>query len=116
MKKGVIVASLLLIVLIFFACEQVSTPKTLLISLENSKNLKNSEAFPRQSIEKALVSGGQIKITIEALRELDPEFDNKYTVVNNEENFMTLGALINFLNDRGWKYQDFNMGLLVMVK
>ena len=119
MKKLFIVYALLFSTFFAVSCSNsnpLSNPKTLIVVYQDGKNQKTSAAYSKVNIEKAFKVGGAVDVSIEMLREIDPQFDNNYTTVNNEGNFKPIGAIINFLNARGWKYQEFDMGMLVMVK
>lgn len=114
MKKLSILGIIVLLAFFIVSCDNKS--KTLIVTLKDSKEQKTTEAFSRETIERAFNSGGAVDVTIENLREIDPQFDTKYAISNNEGNFKTYGALVNFLNDRGWKYHELNLGMLVMIK
>jgi len=119
MKKLFIAFTLLVPILFAVSCSNsnpMGNPKTLIVILQDAKTQKYSEAYSRENVEKAFKTGGQVDVTIEMLREMDPEFDKKYAIFNNENSFRTIGSLVSFLNDRGWKFQELSLGLLVMVK
>jgi len=119
MKKLFIAFTLLVSIFFAVSCSNsnpIGNPKTLVVMLEDAKTQKYADAYSKENIEKAFKTGGQVDVTIEMLREMDPEFDNKYATFNNENKFRTIGALISFLNDRGWQFQELTLGMLVMVK
>jgi len=119
MKKLFIAFTLLISLFFAIACSNsnpIGNPKTLIVVYQDGKNQKTSEAYSKANVELAIKNGGAIDLSIEMLREIDPEFDSKYTVVNNEGNFKPIGAIISFLNEKGWQYQEFSLGMLVMVK
>lgn len=119
MKKLFIACTLIISVFFAMSCSNsnpIGNPKTLIVVYQNGKTQKTAEAYSKDNIEKAFKNGGAVDVSIEMLREIDPEFDAKYAISNNEGNFKPIGALISFLNDRGWKYQELSLGMLVMVK
>jgi len=54
----------------------------------------------------ALQSGGEISINVALARELDIEFDAKYTNCNADGKFLVQPALLNFIAGNGWSFKQ----------
>ena len=65
--------------------------------------------------EKALKSGGQVAITVDEIRDSDPDFESKYTL-KKDGVYFTRGAVINYVSDHGWSYHTMLGGSMLFKK
>jgi len=75
--------------------------KILLVKVYNSQ--RSYEVSEIDVIKEALEKGGEITVDTTVAREIDPDFDSKYTVANSRGTFLTRPAILNFIGGQGWR-------------
>jgi hypothetical protein len=94
------------VILSLTGCIEEKGDKILFVQIGKDKDDLSEQAV----IEESLKKGGQITINIALAREIDKDFDEKYSVSDSEGSFLIRPALLNFIGDNGWNYKEAGLG------
>ena len=97
MKKSIF--ALCLIALLFCGCGNKGD-KILIVEIAE----KNADVSDVSLVKEALTRGGMIVISVDIARQIDSEFDEKYTTSGNSDSFLITPALLNFVGGNGWSF------------
>jgi hypothetical protein len=85
--------------------------RVLIVSLEDSRD----DSYGMDLFRKALERGGQVAITVEEIRDSDPDFEANYAISRNGSYFK-MGATINYITSHGWTFYSREFGGLIFKK
>ena len=85
--------------------------QVLIVSLEDSRD----DSYGIDLFRKALENGGQVAITVEEIRDSDPDFEAKYAI-SRKGSYFTMGATINYITSHGWTFYSREFGGLIFKK
>ena len=86
--------------------------KILIVEISKDKDELSEQAVIKESLKK----GGSITINVDLARKIDKNFDEKYAVMNSAGSFFTRPALLNFIGDNGWKYNQGGLGSYIFTQ
>jgi len=111
---------ILLLPLAFFlsGCGEANKKsKILMIEVVKSGDEKGEDElkFSKESIEKALKNGGQIKLSTDDLKESYPEWE-LYGATSTDGRHYIRGTMVNFISSLGWHFHSIQWGTIVFTK
>ena len=78
--------------------------KILIVEIQGENMGRNNDNTSEISvIRRALETGGQLTLDVEALRQIDPKFDSNYAVSGSDGKFLVKPAILNFVGGQGWR-------------
>lgn len=76
--------------------------KILIVEIYGENVSGNDEVTEVSLINNALQKGGSVTLNVDVLRQIDPQFDSKYTASNSNGQFYIRPAILNFIGGQGW--------------
>ena len=80
--------------------------KILFVRTEDGENKASEVLLVREALDK----GGMITLNTDVAKEIDRDFESKYTATGSDGKYFVLPAILNFVGGQGWTFVQMQLG------